>query len=143
MVARVTLNNMRQDRDEPVRAFAARLRGQAGVCKFTHPCTGCGGETNYTDAIIRDVLCRGIGQPRDDPGTRASVRGSKGGRQEVRLTTTPTPLSRQRSQQLLQAAEETSPQEPTAEGRALLLLWHPRPRKKRPHKGQENGVPSI
>ena len=34
MVARVTLHNMRQDRDEPVRAFGARLRGQAGVCKF-------------------------------------------------------------------------------------------------------------
>ena len=36
MVARVTLHNMRQDRDEPVRAFGARLRGQASVCKFTH-----------------------------------------------------------------------------------------------------------
>ncbi|CAG2216563.1 unnamed protein product [Mytilus edulis] len=34
MVARVTLHNMRQDRDEPVRSFCARLRGQAGVCKF-------------------------------------------------------------------------------------------------------------
>ena len=28
MVARVTLHNMRQDRDEPVRAFGARLRGK-------------------------------------------------------------------------------------------------------------------
>ena len=35
MVARVTLHNMRQGRDEPVRAFGARLRGQASVCKFT------------------------------------------------------------------------------------------------------------
>jgi hypothetical protein len=33
-VARVTLHNMRQDRDEPVRSFCAHLRGQAGVCKF-------------------------------------------------------------------------------------------------------------
>ena len=32
MVARVTLQNMRQDRDEPIRNFRAR---QAGVCKFT------------------------------------------------------------------------------------------------------------
>ena len=35
MVARVALHNMRQDRDEPVRAFGARLRGQASVCKFS------------------------------------------------------------------------------------------------------------
>lgn len=41
MVARVTLRNMRQDRDEPVRAYGARLRGQASVCKFTQQCTGC------------------------------------------------------------------------------------------------------
>ena len=31
MVARVTLHNMRQDRDEPICAFVARLRGQASV----------------------------------------------------------------------------------------------------------------
>ena len=35
MVARVTLHNMKQDRGEPVRAYGARLRGQARVCKFT------------------------------------------------------------------------------------------------------------
>ena len=60
MVARVALHNMRQDRDEPVRAFGARLRGQAAVCKFIIGCTGCGGEVNYTDAVLRDVLCRGL-----------------------------------------------------------------------------------
>ncbi|KAK7505020.1 hypothetical protein BaRGS_00003590 [Batillaria attramentaria] len=38
MVARVHLQQMRQDRDEPVRAFAARLRGQAGVCNFRVKC---------------------------------------------------------------------------------------------------------
>ena len=37
MVARVAHHNMRQDRDEPVRNFGARLRGQAGVCKFIIP----------------------------------------------------------------------------------------------------------
>ena len=35
MVARVTLHNMRQDRDEP---FGARLRGQASICQFTQQC---------------------------------------------------------------------------------------------------------
>ena len=34
MVACVILQNMRQDRDEPIRAFAARVRGQANVCNF-------------------------------------------------------------------------------------------------------------
>ena len=33
MVARITLANMRQDRDESVRSFGARIKGQAGVCK--------------------------------------------------------------------------------------------------------------
>ena len=61
MVARVA--NMQQDRDEPVCAFGARLRGHAGVCKFTIPGTGCGAEVNYADAMLRDVLCRGLGDP--------------------------------------------------------------------------------
>lgn len=60
MVARVTLHNMRQDRDEPVRAFGARLRGQASVCKYNKPRTGCGHDVNYAEAILVDVLCRGL-----------------------------------------------------------------------------------
>ena len=40
-VARVALSRMTQDRGEPVRAFAARLRGQAEVCRFVKACTGC------------------------------------------------------------------------------------------------------
>lgn len=34
MVARVQLHNMTQDNEEGVRNFAARLRGQADVCKL-------------------------------------------------------------------------------------------------------------
>ena len=60
MVARVSLHNMRQDRDEPVRNYSARLRGQAGVCKFSLTCPNCSHDVNYTEEIIRDVLCRGI-----------------------------------------------------------------------------------
>ena len=60
MVARVTLHNMKQDRDEPIRAYGARLRGQASVCKFTHQCTGCETNVDYTEAMIKDVLCRGL-----------------------------------------------------------------------------------
>ena len=58
MVARVALHHMKQDRDESVRAFAARLRGQAGVCKYTKVCPGCNGDVSYTEAILTDVLCR-------------------------------------------------------------------------------------
>ena len=60
MVASVTLRNMRQDRDEPVRAFGARLRGQASVCKFTQKCPSCEANVDYTEAMIKDVLCRGL-----------------------------------------------------------------------------------
>ena len=60
MVARVTLHNMKQDRDEPIRSFGARLRGQAGVCRFTQRCTNCNADVDYAEAIIQDVLCRGL-----------------------------------------------------------------------------------
>ena len=60
MVVRVTLNNMTQDREETVRSFSARLRGQAGVCKFVLKCNNCDTDVNYADAILRDVLTRGL-----------------------------------------------------------------------------------
>ena len=62
MVARATLNNMRQDRDEAMRSFGARITGQAGICKYTVKCQreGCNADIDYTDAILRDVLARGI-----------------------------------------------------------------------------------
>ncbi|MCG8044423.1 MAG: reverse transcriptase family protein, partial [Candidatus Thiodiazotropha endolucinida] len=63
MVARVTLHNMRQDREETVRSFGARIRGQADICRFTIKCPGCDADVNYTDAIMRDVLSRGLVDP--------------------------------------------------------------------------------
>ncbi|XP_048575650.1 uncharacterized protein LOC116619407 [Nematostella vectensis] len=60
MVARVQLHNMRQDRDEPIRSFCARLRGQASVCKFLITCPNCNTEVNYTENILRDVVTRGL-----------------------------------------------------------------------------------
>ena len=60
MVARVTLHNKRQDLHETVRNYGARFRGQAGICKFIIKCPGCDGNVNYTDAILRVVLTRGI-----------------------------------------------------------------------------------
>ena len=60
MVARVTLHNMRQDHEETVRSFGARLRGQAGICKFLEKCPGCNTDVNYTESVLRDVLAKGI-----------------------------------------------------------------------------------
>ncbi len=61
MVSRLTLHNLRQDRDEGVRNFAARLRGQAEVCKFSVRCS-CdpGMDVSFTDQMVRDVLIRGL-----------------------------------------------------------------------------------
>ena len=73
MVARVTLHNMRQDRDETIRSFGARLRGQAGVCKFELDCPGCTEKVNYTEQVLRDVLCRGI----DDTEIQMDLLGDK------------------------------------------------------------------
>ena len=63
MVARVALHNMKQDRDEPIRNFCARLRGQACVCNFIVQCTSCHNDVHYTDFIVRDVLAKGIADP--------------------------------------------------------------------------------
>ncbi len=60
MVARVSLHNMRQDREEPIRAFGARLRGQASVCKFVKACPDCGVAVDYSEENVADVLCRGL-----------------------------------------------------------------------------------
>ena len=51
MVARVTLQEMCQDRDEPV---------QAGVCKYIIKYPNCDHDVNYIDPMVRDVLARGI-----------------------------------------------------------------------------------
>lgn len=59
MVARVTLTEMRQDRDEPIRSFAARIKGQANVCKYMLNCQ-CGREINYSNEILRDVVVQGL-----------------------------------------------------------------------------------
>ena len=60
MVARVTLHDMQQDHDEPVRAFGARLRGQAGVCKFIIECQNCHHDVNYTEPVLCDSVTRGL-----------------------------------------------------------------------------------
>ncbi len=53
-VARVALSRMVQDRGEPIRAFAARLRGQAEVCRFVKKCTGCDVVSNQGEERVAD-----------------------------------------------------------------------------------------
>ena len=61
LVSRLTLHSLRQDRDEGVQNFAARIRGQAEICKFTVRCS-CdpGMDVSFTDQMVRDVLIRGL-----------------------------------------------------------------------------------
>ena len=70
MVARVQLHQMQQDRDEPVRAFAARLRGQAGVCNYKQECP-CSLIVDFSDVMVRDALIRGL----EDEEIRLDVLG--------------------------------------------------------------------
>ncbi|GFR60913.1 hypothetical protein ElyMa_003543500 [Elysia marginata] len=57
MVAKVALN-MRQDRNEAISAFGARLAGQAAICKVSVQCPHelCCHHINYTDAKLKDAL---------------------------------------------------------------------------------------
>ena len=59
-VARVTLSRMTQERTEPTRAFAARLRGQAEVCRFLKKCPDCDGIMDQGEERVADQLCIGL-----------------------------------------------------------------------------------
>lgn len=71
-VLRADLLHMHQERDEPFRAFAARVRGKAETCAFKARCT-CGNDVDYTDHSICDVLLSGI----SDLDIRREVLGTK------------------------------------------------------------------
>lgn len=61
LVAREELHNCRQDRDEPVRSFCARLKGIALTCQYTTECSCAPPSTvDYSDEMIRDALIRGV-----------------------------------------------------------------------------------
>ena len=62
-VARVALSRMVQDRGEPIRSFAARLRRQAEVCMFTLKCPGCARVNNQGEQRVAGQLCIGLADP--------------------------------------------------------------------------------
>jgi len=62
-VNRAELFQMKQSNDEPIRTFAARVRGKAETCSFTTTTKcKCGHDVQaeYTEEVIRDVLLAGI-----------------------------------------------------------------------------------
>ena len=64
LVARDELHSARQDRDEPVRTFCARLKGIAGTCRYSVQCS-CPTPTtiDYSNVMVRDALVRGVYDP--------------------------------------------------------------------------------
>ena len=61
-MARDKLQNMSQDRKESVRAFGARLRGQAATCQYTKACT-CRRIVDYTEENVADALITRLADP--------------------------------------------------------------------------------
>ena len=62
-VSRAELIKMSQSDDEPIRTFAARVRGKAETCGFiTAAKCKCGEQVkaDYTEEVIRDVILAGI-----------------------------------------------------------------------------------
>ena len=64
VVSRVALLQMKQDADESVRSYEARLKGQANVCNYSlkPTCPSCDHEfvVYYTEEQVRDVLVSGL-----------------------------------------------------------------------------------
>ena len=61
-VNRVKLSSLRQDKGEPIRKFAGRVRSLAVVNGYSVKCTGaeCGQEVSYTEPVIMDQLIAGL-----------------------------------------------------------------------------------
>ena len=61
-VNRVKLSTMKQDRGEPVRKFAGRVRSLAAVSSYSVKCSkeDCGQDVSYTEAVIMDQIITGL-----------------------------------------------------------------------------------
>ena len=74
LVSRYKLHNLKQNVDEPITSYAARIKGQANVCGFFEVCPKCKfTEVNFSHQIIRDVITKGIA----DEDIRLSLLGEK------------------------------------------------------------------
>ena len=62
-VNRVKLVALKQDKGEPVRKFAGRIRSLASVSGYSVKCKGCQTDVSYTDAVIMDQIITGLADP--------------------------------------------------------------------------------
>ena len=60
MVNRVKLGTLKQDKGEPVRKFAGRIRSLATVSEYGVNCTTCNKIVFYTEPVIMDQLIAGL-----------------------------------------------------------------------------------
>ena len=60
MVSRYKLYTMKQDREETIRNFGARVKGQAHICNLDVKCEHCNTEISFADEVMRDVVIRGM-----------------------------------------------------------------------------------
>ena len=72
MLSRINLHNMRQNHGENVRSYGSRINSQASTCKYQIECTKCKEEVDYTDAVLRDVLIKGL----EDKDIQSEILGS-------------------------------------------------------------------
>ena len=59
-VNRVKLGTMKQDKGEPVRKFAGRIRSLATVSEYAVECKTCKTPVAYTEAVITDQIITGL-----------------------------------------------------------------------------------
>ena len=72
-VRRSDVLQMRQDHDETVRGYYARVKGKADTCAYIVTCTheNCRRKVDYTNEVIKDMLVTGL----SDPEIRRDVLG--------------------------------------------------------------------
>lgn len=63
-VRKTKLLSLKQDHGQPIRSFAAQVKGKAQVCDFTKDCTrqGCNQVVNYTEDIVKYVVISGLAE---------------------------------------------------------------------------------
>ena len=61
-VRKTELFSLKQDRGQPIRSFAANVKGKAHTCAFSKECgnAACTQNVDYTDDIVKHVLLAGI-----------------------------------------------------------------------------------
>lgn len=61
-VRRADFLSLRQDHGQPIRSFAAKVKGKAQTCAFNKNCTraGCTQVVDYTDEMVKYVIISGI-----------------------------------------------------------------------------------